>query len=104
MLSQEELIEFLALVLAFCTNTKTSARGFARLFSITPFTAAKWLRTARGKDTLQHLYHTNTDPIKRAILRMNLDNTTTGSYRRIARIDDKAKHDAALSELMLKTQ
>lgn len=104
MLSQEELHEFLALVLAFCGHTKTSARGFARLFGLTPFTAARWLRAARGKDNLQHLYHTNTDPIKQAILQMNLLNARDASYRRIASIDDKAKHDAALKQLMLKAQ
>lgn len=104
MLSQEELLEFLALVLAFCTQTKTSARGFARLFGIAPFTAARYLRAARGKDELQRLHHMHTDPIKCAILRMNIDNATTGSFRRIARIDNTAKHDAALSALMLKTQ
>lgn len=104
MLSQEELHEFLALVLAFCSQTKTSARGFARLFSLTPFTAARWLRVARGNGEIQHLFYTNTDPIKRAILQMNLQNNRDASYRRIAAIDDKAKHDAALKAFMLKAQ
>lgn len=104
MLSKEEIQEFLVLLLAFSTTTKSSVRCLAALFDIAPGTAARWLRAARGKGGVDKLFYVRTDSIRRAILSMNLYDSKHQAYRRIASIDDVGQRSTALKALLLKTQ
>jgi hypothetical protein len=100
MLSEDEIKEFLAMLLAFCGHTNTSARGLAKLFSVTPNTAARWLRAARGKGGVERMIYVRTDPIKRTILSANIHDTKNASYRRIAGIEDQGKRLVELAKLL----
>jgi hypothetical protein len=104
MLSNEEIQEFLALLLSFCSRTKTSARGLAKLFDLTPNTAARWLRAARGKGGVDRLYYVRTDCIKQAIMHANLYDSKYATYRRIASLEDVGKRIAELKSLLAKAQ
>ena len=100
MLSDDEIKEFLALLLAFCGNTKTSARGLGKLFNVNPNTTARWLRAARGKGGVEGLIYVRTDPIKSSILSANIHDTKNASYRRIAGIEDQGKRLTELGKLL----
>lgn len=104
MLTEKEVAAFLALVLAFCYATKTSARSLAKLMGITPNTAARWLRAARGQGGVERLYHINVDQINAAIQSMNAHNAKHNSYAKIVAIGDPIARVKELKALKAKAQ
>ena len=104
MLSQKEIEAFLALLLKFCLDTRTSARCLAKLLDITPNTTARWLRAARGMGGVERLYHINVDYINAAILSMNAHNAKNNSYAKIVSISDPIDRVKALIALKAKAQ
>lgn len=104
MLSQEEIRAFLALLLQFCYDTKTSARCLAKLLELTPNTTAKYLRAARGLGGVERMFHVNVDHINVAILSMNAYSAKHNSYAKIASISCPVKRLAALKDLMAKAK
>lgn len=104
MLSQEEIRAFLALLLQFCYDTKTSARCLAKLLELTPNTTAKYLRAARGLGGVERMFHVNVDHINVAILSMNAYAAKHNSYAKIASISCPVKRLTALKDLMAKAK
>lgn len=102
MLSDDEVQEFLALLLAFALNTRSSGRNIAELFGVSINTMARWFRAARGKEQVDRMYYSRIDPIKYAILRMNAHNAKHHSYTRVVNIALSTKKVEALKELMAK--
>lgn len=104
MLTDEETAAFLALLLAFATETGASGRNLSAIFNVTGKTMARWLRSARGVDGKVRMYHSRVDHIERAIYLMNAANNkpTAGMrpYSKIARIAEPSKKLAALQAFM----
>ncbi|WP_288074723.1 hypothetical protein [Pseudomonas sp.] len=98
MLSDKEIAAFLALLQTFCFATRTSARSLAKLLGITPNTAARWLRAARGLGGVDRLYHVNVDQIIAEIEALNRHNAKSGAFNTIAAIADPM---ARLKELQV---
>lgn len=104
MLSEKEIAAFLALLLKFCYDTKTSARCLAKLMDLTPNTTARWLRAARGQGGVERLYHISVDHINAAVLSMNAHNAKNNSYAKIVSISDPIERVKALKDLKAKAQ
>lgn len=102
MLSDEEIQEFLALLLAFSLRTRASGRNIAELFGVSVKTMARWFRAARGQEPVDRMYYSRVDPIKQAIEAMNLYSLKHNSYAKVAAIALPSKKVEALKELMAK--
>lgn len=102
MLSDEEIQEFLALLLAFSLRTRASGRNVAELFGVSVKTMARWFRAARGQEPVDRMYYSRIDPIKHAIQRMDLHSLKHNSYAKVASIALPSKKVEALKELMAK--
>lgn len=107
MLNEQEIKDFLALLLAFSLATGSSGRDCAAYFNITPNTMCRWLAAARSGNTEEprvvRAYWVRVEPIRRRIERMNAYNDKHGVYSRIraaVRSSEKRKQvEALLSSL-----
>ena len=101
MLSQEEVNNFLAMLLAFARETGTSGRNLTALFGISTVSMARWLRAARGQvGEVERMYYCRTEPIAKAIEKMNRHATKHGTYEKVRRLTDSSKKLEALRALM----
>lgn len=100
MLSDIEIQEFLALLLAFSLDTRSSGRNMSELFGISVKTMARWMQGARHQGVVDRMYYSRVDPIKLAIQRMNSNNEKHSSYARVAAIAMPSKKVEALKTLM----
>lgn len=103
MLSEREIKDFLALLLAYALATGSSGRDCAAYFNVTPNTMCRWLAAARTENAqdpkVERAYWVRVEPIRQRILAMNAYDEKAGAYTRIratTRSADKRKLVAAL--------
>lgn len=102
MLTDEEIQEFLAMLLAFSMVTKASGRNIGELFGVSVKTMARWMRAARHKESVDRLYFSKVGPIQHAITSMNAHNLKYSSYARVAAVIDPKHKVKELQDLMAK--
>jgi len=103
MLTDDEILDFLATLLAFALATGSSGRDIAAYFNMTPNTTCKWLLAARSQNTgdtkVERAYWVRVEPIRQRIDAMKAFDAQYGAYARIrntTRSADKRKLVAAL--------
>jgi hypothetical protein len=84
MLTEEESLAFLALLLEFQSRTHAGVRQMAALFDVTGKTMIRWLHAARAGEAIP-LYHCYTDHIAEDIRRMNALDAAEGVYATLPR-------------------
>ena len=102
MLTEKERTQFFALLLAFVTATGASGRNCSALFSVSPVTMARWIRAARGRDSVERMFYNKIEPIIYTINRLNAYNAKHHVFDAVARIDDAEQKVAALRHLAAK--
>ena len=101
MLKEEEVKAFLAMLLAFQRSTGASGRNLTALFNVSAVTMARWLRAARGEEgEVVRMYYCRTEPLARAIDKMNRHAARHGTFEKVSRITEPAKKLDALRALM----
>lgn len=96
MLSKEEVVAFLTLLLTFVDQTRLSANAVAALFGISHPTAARWLKAARALpvEPTATLYHHMADPVAKKIERLNTLNTERRMFEAVEELPARERLDA----------
>jgi hypothetical protein len=87
MLSKEELVEFLALLLAFTSATRLSAVNASVVLRTSVATMSRWMAAARAahrKEPTNSTYHHIARPVADAIKQLNSLNEARGVYEAVS--------------------
>lgn len=89
MLSKEEMIVFLAMLLKFSLDNELSATRCGQVFGVSHMSLARWIRFARdasrGIDPPAGIYRYLAEPVELKINKLNALDTANGMYTAIKR-------------------
>ena len=107
MLNEQEIKDFLALLLAFALATGSSGRDCADYFNVTPNTMCRWIKAARhnnevAEDKILRAYWIRVEPIIRRIKLMNDYNDKHGVYARIRGAGSSSERKKQVAALLAK--
>ena len=100
MLTEEEIKQFLAMLLAFARDTGCSGRNLSALFNVSVKTMARWMLAARGHGGVDRLYISRVEPISLAIEKLNSQNAKHKSYQAISKATVPSKKLDALRAIL----